>query len=63
MDDEGLEVYATEWHWKFSFVQNFTLNVMNKLVQSNPVNENSEAAIKSICINRVFVLGKSCLLN
>jgi len=49
MDDEGLEVYATVWPWKFSFVQNFTLNVMNKLVQSNPVTENTEGAIESIC--------------
>ena len=27
------------------------------------VNENSDGAIESICINRVSVLGKSCLLN
>ena len=27
MDDEGLEVYATAWPGKFSFVQNFTVNV------------------------------------
>ena len=27
------------------------------------VNENSEGVIESICINRVSVLGKSCLLN
>ena len=27
------------------------------------VSENSDRAIESICINRVSVLGKSCLLN
>ena len=34
MDDEGLEVYAAAWPGKFSFVQNFTLSVMNKYSQT-----------------------------